>query len=34
MYRGEIGAEIARRLAPHGALLRRWLDALQARFAA
>ena len=31
MYRGEIGAEIARRLAAHAALLRRWLAALQAR---
>jgi Nucleotidyltransferase substrate binding protein like len=29
MYRGEIGAEIALRLAGHGALLRRWLAALQ-----
>lgn len=34
MYRGEIGAEIAQRLASHAALLRRWLDALRARFAA
>ena len=31
MYRGQIGAEIARRLAAHAALLRRWLAALQAR---
>jgi uncharacterized protein YutE (UPF0331/DUF86 family) len=31
MYRGEIGAEIARRLSVHTALLRRWLAALQAR---
>ena len=31
MYRGEIGAEIARRLAAHAALLRRWLTALRAR---
>ncbi len=31
MYRGEIGAEIARRLAAHADLLRRWLAALQAR---
>lgn len=29
MYRGEIGAEIAQRLAAHAALLRRWLVALQ-----
>ncbi|MGA8760660.1 MAG: hypothetical protein WB611_30900 [Stellaceae bacterium] len=34
MYRGDIGAEIAQRLASHAALLRRWLDALRARFAA
>jgi uncharacterized protein YutE (UPF0331/DUF86 family) len=31
MYRGEIGAEIAGRLAGHVALLRRWLEALQRR---
>ncbi len=31
MYRGEIGAEIARHLAAHADLLRRWLDALQQR---
>ncbi len=31
MYRGEIGAEIARHLAAHADLLRRWLAALQAR---
>jgi hypothetical protein len=31
MYRGEIGAEIARRLGAHTALLRRWLAALRAR---
>jgi uncharacterized protein YutE (UPF0331/DUF86 family) len=31
MYRGEIGAEIAQRLAAHAALLRRWLNALQLR---
>jgi len=30
-YRGEIGAEIAGRLAGHVALLRRWLEALQRR---
>jgi hypothetical protein len=29
MYRGEIGAEIAQRLAAHAMLLRRWLEALQ-----
>lgn len=29
MYRGEIGAQIAQRLASHAALLRRWLGALQ-----
>ena len=29
MYRGEIGAEIAQRLAAHAALLRRWLAAMQ-----
>jgi uncharacterized protein YutE (UPF0331/DUF86 family) len=34
MYRGEIGAEIARRLAAHAAVLRRWLAALEARAAA
>ncbi len=34
MYRGEIGAEIAQRLAAHAALLRRWLTALQQRLAA
>jgi uncharacterized protein YutE (UPF0331/DUF86 family) len=28
MYRGEIGAEIAQRLASHAALLRRWLEAI------
>jgi hypothetical protein len=31
MYRGQIGEEIEERLAPHAALLRRWLAALQAR---
>ncbi len=31
MYRGQIGAEIAQRLAGHAALLRRWLEALQRR---
>lgn len=31
MYRGDIGAEIARRLASHAALLRRWLAALKVR---
>ena len=31
MYRGQIGAEIAQRLASHAAVLRRWLDALQQR---
>lgn len=31
MYRGEIGAEIAQRLAGHVSVLRRWLAALQAR---
>ncbi|HEV8030817.1 MAG TPA: nucleotidyltransferase substrate binding protein [Stellaceae bacterium] len=31
MYRGEIGAEIAKRLAAHAGVLRRWLAALQAR---
>jgi hypothetical protein len=34
MYRGQIGAEINERLAGHAALLRRWLEALQARAAA
>jgi uncharacterized protein YutE (UPF0331/DUF86 family) len=34
MYRGEIGAEIARHLAGHAALLHRWLDALRTRAAA
>ncbi|HUC70943.1 MAG TPA: nucleotidyltransferase substrate binding protein [Stellaceae bacterium] len=34
MYRGEIGAEIARRLAAHAAVLRRWLAALETRAAA
>jgi prephenate dehydratase len=29
MYRGQIGEEIAERLAAHAALLRRWLAALQ-----
>ncbi len=33
MYRGEIGAEIAERLAAHAALLHRWLAVLRARFA-
>lgn len=33
MYRGEIGAEIAQRLASHAAVLRRWLDALRRRSA-
>lgn len=33
MYRGEIGAEIARHLTPHRDLLRRWLDALRQRAA-
>jgi uncharacterized protein YutE (UPF0331/DUF86 family) len=28
MYRGEIGAEIAKRLSAHAAVLRRWLDTL------
>jgi uncharacterized protein YutE (UPF0331/DUF86 family) len=31
MYHGEIGAEIAQRLAAHAEVLRRWLGALQAR---
>lgn len=31
VYRGEIGAEIAQRLAGHPGVLRRWLAALQAR---
>ena len=34
MYRGQLGAEIERRLAGHAALLRRWLDALRQRAAA
>jgi len=34
MYPGEIGAEIARRLADHANVLRRWLAASQARAAA
>jgi hypothetical protein len=29
MYRGEIGAEIAERIAAHAAVLRRWLVAMQ-----
>jgi len=33
MYRGQIGEEIAERLAEHAAALRRWLDALQKRAA-
>ena len=33
MYRGEIGAEIARRLTAHADLLRHWLTALQRRAA-
>ncbi len=33
MYRGQIGEEIAERLAGHAAVLRRWLDALQERAA-
>jgi uncharacterized protein YutE (UPF0331/DUF86 family) len=33
MYRGEIGAEIARHLAGHAELLRRWLAALRQRAA-
>lgn len=33
MYRGEIGGEIAQRLAAHLGLLRRWLAALQRRAA-
>ncbi len=31
MYRGQIGAEIAQRLAAHAGVLRRWLAALWAR---
>ena len=31
MYRGQIGTEIAQRLAAHAGVLRRWLAALQAR---
>ena len=31
MYRGKIGEEIEQRLAIHTAVLRRWLEALQAR---
>lgn len=31
MYRGQLGEEIAARLAGHAALLRRWLDALRRR---
>ncbi|MGH7113554.1 MAG: nucleotidyltransferase substrate binding protein [Stellaceae bacterium] len=34
MYRREIGAQIAQRLAAHAAVLRRWLEALQQRAAA
>jgi hypothetical protein len=34
MYRGEIGAEIARQLAGHAELLRRRLEALRRRAAA
>lgn len=34
MYRGQIGDEIAERLAPHAAVLRRWLDALRQQAAA
>jgi Nucleotidyltransferase substrate binding protein like len=34
MYRGEIGAEIARHLAGHAELLHRWLDALRTHTAA
>jgi hypothetical protein len=33
MYRGEIGGQIEAHLVGHGALLRRWLDALQQRAA-
>jgi Nucleotidyltransferase substrate binding protein like len=33
MYRGQIGAEIAERLAGHAAVLRRWLNALRQRVA-
>ncbi len=33
MYRGEIGAEIARHLGAHADLLRRWLDVLRRRAA-
>jgi uncharacterized protein YutE (UPF0331/DUF86 family) len=33
MYRGQLGDEIAERLAGHAAVLRRWLDALQGRAA-
>ena len=33
MYRGQIGEEIADRLAVHAAVLRRWLDALSGRAA-
>ena len=29
MYRGEIGTEVADRLAGHAAVLHRWLDALR-----
>jgi transposase-like protein len=34
MYRGQIGAEIAQRLAAHAELLHRWLAALRQRAAA
>lgn len=34
MYRGQIGEEIAERLASHAAALRRWLDALRQQAAA
>jgi uncharacterized protein YutE (UPF0331/DUF86 family) len=33
MYRGQIGEDIAQRLAGHAAVLRRWLDALRERLA-
>jgi len=31
MYRGQLGSEIAERLAGHAAVLHRWLDALRQR---
>jgi hypothetical protein len=34
MYRGQIGTEIAQRLAAHAEVLCRWLAALQARASA